>query len=98
LIVSAPFWFVNHWTKQGKSCKIANALPPVKYRFDQGWRRRVDSTEQLLKDRSETHGVAARPIHSHGAILQRSDYDRAVRLLQALVDRLDAATVAALTG
>ncbi len=42
-------------------------------------------------------GVAARHIHSHGAILHRDDYDRAVRLIVALVERLDQETVAQLT-
>lgn len=43
-------------------------------------------------------GVAARHIHSHGAILHRDDYDRAVRLVTALVERLDQETVARLTS
>jgi endoglucanase len=43
-------------------------------------------------------GVAARHIHSHSAILHRDDYDRALRLLLAVVKKLDAATVAALSG
>ncbi len=42
-------------------------------------------------------GVAARHIHSHSAILHRDDYDGAVRLLEALLMRLDAETVAGLT-
>lgn len=42
-------------------------------------------------------GVAARHIHSHGAILHRDDYDRAVRLVAALVERLDEETVPRLT-
>lgn len=42
-------------------------------------------------------GVAARHIHSHGAILHRDDYDRAVRLVAALVERLDQETVERLT-
>ena len=42
-------------------------------------------------------GVAARHIHSHSSIMHRDDYDHAVRLLTALVRRLDAATVASLT-
>ena len=43
-------------------------------------------------------GVAARHIHSHGAILHRDDYDQAVKLVNALVDRLDADTVASLAA
>ncbi|MEZ4644380.1 MAG: M42 family metallopeptidase [Chloroflexota bacterium] len=42
-------------------------------------------------------GVAARHIHSHGAIIHRDDYDRAVQLVTAVVAKLDAATVAKLT-
>ena len=41
--------------------------------------------------------VAARHIHSHGAIIHRDDYDRAVLLVQALVKRLDQVTVESLT-
>jgi putative aminopeptidase FrvX len=43
-------------------------------------------------------GVAARHIHSHGGIIHRDDYDGALRLLIALIARLDAGTVAGLTG
>jgi endoglucanase len=43
-------------------------------------------------------GVAARHIHSHSSIINRQDYDGAVRLLVELVRRLDANTVAGLTG
>jgi putative aminopeptidase FrvX len=42
-------------------------------------------------------GVAARHIHSHSSIIHRHDYDNAVRLLVALVERLDDKTVASLT-
>ncbi len=42
--------------------------------------------------------VAARHIHSHGSIIHREDYDNAVKLLVALIQRLDAATVAGLTA
>jgi putative aminopeptidase FrvX len=42
-------------------------------------------------------GVAARHIHSHSSIIHRDDYDGAVKLLLALIDRLDASTVATLT-
>jgi endoglucanase len=38
--------------------------------------------------------VPARHIHSHSSILHRDDYDAAVKLLTALIPRLDAATVA----
>lgn len=43
-------------------------------------------------------GVPSRHIHSHGAIIHRDDYDRAVQLLVAVVAKLDAATVADLTA
>ena len=42
-------------------------------------------------------GVAARHIHSHSSIIHRDDYDNSVKLLSALIDRLDAGTVATLT-
>jgi len=41
--------------------------------------------------------VPARHIHSHSSILHRDDYDNAVKLLTALIPRLNAATVASLT-
>ncbi len=43
-------------------------------------------------------GVPTRHIHSHNAILRRDDYDRALRLVVALVGKLDADTVAGLTN
>ncbi len=42
-------------------------------------------------------GVAARHIHSHSSIIHRKDYDNAVKLLLALIERLDSSTVASLT-
>ncbi len=42
-------------------------------------------------------GIPARHIHSHGAIIHRQDYDEAVRLVSAVVARLDAETVASLS-
>lgn len=42
-------------------------------------------------------GVPSRHIHSHGSIVHRDDYDNAVKLVTALVAKLDAATVAGLT-
>jgi putative aminopeptidase FrvX len=42
-------------------------------------------------------GVAARHIHSHSSIIHRDDYDRAVRLLVGVIERLDAPTVASFT-
>jgi endoglucanase len=41
--------------------------------------------------------VAARHIHSHSSIIHRDDYDHAVKLLVAVLKRLDVATVAWLT-
>lgn len=42
-------------------------------------------------------GVAARHIHSHSSIIHYEDYQNAVKLLVALIRRLDKATVAGLT-
>lgn len=42
--------------------------------------------------------VAARHIHSHGAIIHRDDYDNAVKLLTEVIRRLDADTVAQFTA
>jgi endoglucanase len=43
-------------------------------------------------------GVPTRHIHSHAAIMHRDDYDRALDLVVALVKKLDAASVKALTA
>ena len=43
-------------------------------------------------------GVPSRHIHSHGSIIHRDDFDHAVQLVTAVVAKLDAATVAGLTG
>jgi endoglucanase len=43
-------------------------------------------------------GVPARHIHSHAGIIHRDDYDAALRLLLALVQRLDEETVRGLTA
>jgi endoglucanase len=43
-------------------------------------------------------GVAARHIHSHGSIIHRDDYDNALKLLVALVHKLDSQTVQGLTS
>ena len=43
-------------------------------------------------------GVAARHIHSHSSIIHRDDYERAVRLLVGVIERLDAQTVAGFTA
>lgn len=42
-------------------------------------------------------GVAARHIHSHSSIIHRNDYDAAVKLLNALIKKLDDNTVKGLT-
>jgi putative aminopeptidase FrvX len=41
-------------------------------------------------------GVPSRHIHSHFSIIHRDDYDRALRLLVAVLEKLDAETVAGL--
>ncbi|MEE8389831.1 MAG: M42 family metallopeptidase [Anaerolineae bacterium] len=41
-------------------------------------------------------GVPSRHIHSHAAIIHRDDYDRALRLLVAVIEKLDGETVAGL--
>jgi endoglucanase len=43
-------------------------------------------------------GVPTRHIHSHNAILCRDDYDQALKLIVAVVKKLDAETVASLTA
>jgi putative aminopeptidase FrvX len=43
-------------------------------------------------------GVPARHIHSDSSIIHRDDYDNAVKLLIALIQRLDESTVAGLIG
>jgi endoglucanase len=43
-------------------------------------------------------GVPTRHIHSHGAIMHRRDFDEAVRLVEAVVRRLDADTVSDLAA
>ncbi len=43
-------------------------------------------------------GVPTRHIHSHNALLHRDDYDRALALIVALVQKMDAATVQGLTA
>jgi putative aminopeptidase FrvX len=42
--------------------------------------------------------VASRHIHSHSSILHRDDYEGAVRLVTALIERLDSKTVESLTN
>lgn len=44
-----------------------------------------------------TLGIATRYIHGHVSVLHRNDYDNLVKLLTAVVKRLDAKTVASLT-
>jgi putative aminopeptidase FrvX len=43
-------------------------------------------------------GVPARHVHSHAAIMHRDDYDRALRLLVALIEKLDEQTVEGLSA
>jgi endoglucanase len=42
--------------------------------------------------------VPSRYIHSHSSLLDRRDYEAALRLLVAVVRRLDAKTVAKIRG
>jgi len=42
--------------------------------------------------------IPARHIHSHSSIIHRDDYDSAVKLIVALLKKLDAAQVAGLTA
>lgn len=46
---------------------------------------------------SMTLAIATRYIHSHGAMLSRKDYDNLVKLIVAVIKRLDAKTVKGLT-
>lgn len=46
---------------------------------------------------SMTVSIATRYIHSHGAMLSRKDYDNWVKLMVAVIRRLDTKTVASLT-
>jgi endoglucanase len=43
-------------------------------------------------------GVAARHIHSHSSIIHRDDYDHAVKLVTAVIAKLDWETVNSLTS
>lgn len=43
-------------------------------------------------------GVAVRYIHTHAGIMHRGDFEQAAQLMTAIVNRLDAATVAKLKG
>jgi endoglucanase len=43
-------------------------------------------------------GVAARHIHSHNSIIHRDDFENAVKLVAAVIGKLDAATVTDLTA
>jgi len=43
-------------------------------------------------------GVPTRHIHSHAGIMHRDDYDNALKLVVALIKKLDQATVRGLAG
>jgi endoglucanase len=43
-------------------------------------------------------GVPARHIHSHSSIIHRDDYDAALKLVVAVLRKLDSAAAAALTA
>ena len=43
-------------------------------------------------------GIPSRHIHSHSSMIHRDDYDKAIKLLMAVLTRLDTDTVAGFTG
>lgn len=65
----------------------------------------MDEREQLLRELTEAAGVPcvvlgvpARHVHSHTGIIRRDDYDLTLRLLLAVIRKLDHETVGSLTG
>lgn len=72
----------------------------IPYQFDMMERGGTDSGAIHLHRRGVPNlvvGVPTRHIHSHAGIIHREDYDNAVRLVAAVVKKLDAKTVAGLT-
>jgi putative aminopeptidase FrvX len=72
----------------------------IPYQFDMLERGGTDSGAIHLHRRGVPNlviGVPTRHIHSHAGILHREDYDNTVRLVTAVVRKLDAKTVAGLT-
>lgn len=58
----------------------------------------MDKTESLLIGiTTVVIGVPARHIHSHSNIIHRDDYDNALKLVVALVQKLDTEVVQSLT-
>jgi endoglucanase len=72
----------------------------IPYQFDMLERGGTDSGAIHLHRRGVPNLVIAVPtrhIHSHAGILHRDDFDHAVKLVAAVIKRLDAKTVASLT-
>jgi putative aminopeptidase FrvX len=72
----------------------------IPYQFDMLERGGTDSGAIHLHRRGVPNLVIAVPtrhIHSHAGILNRDDFDHAVKLVAAVIKRLDAKTVASLT-
>jgi putative aminopeptidase FrvX len=72
----------------------------IPYQFDMMERGGTDSGAIHLHRHGVPNlviGVPTRHIHSHAGIIHREDYDNAVRLITAVVTKLDAKTVAGLT-
>ena len=72
----------------------------IPYQFDMMERGGTDSGAIHLHRHGVPNlviGVPTRHIHSHAGIIHREDYDNAVRLITAVVKKLDAKTVAGLT-
>jgi putative aminopeptidase FrvX len=72
----------------------------IPYQFDMMERGGTDSGAIHLHRHGVPNlviGVPTRHIHSHAGIIHREDYDNAVRLVTAVVRKLDAKTVANLT-
>jgi putative aminopeptidase FrvX len=72
----------------------------IPYQFDMLERGGTDSGAIHLHRHGVPNlviGVPTRHIHSHAGIIHRDDYDNAVRLVTAVVTKLDAKTVAGLT-
>lgn len=72
----------------------------IPYQFDMMERGGTDSGAIHLHRRGVPNlvvGVPTRHIHSHAGIIHREDYDNTVRLVAAVVKKLDTKTVAGLT-
>ena len=71
----------------GLSC----AIPTSSAKATSGWTLNAEGVPSIAM------GVASRYIHSHVSIIDRRDFDSTVKLLVALVKRLDRKTVDALS-